>query len=81
MFVPSDKYITINEDRAKYLVETFGEDAVEEKTSFSFEYINLNWSLSHPQPVKNIIKFLLLFWIFPDKISKLCRDIQKKVLQ
>jgi len=37
MFVPSDKYISINEDRAKYLTETFGEAAVEEKTSFSFD--------------------------------------------
>ena len=37
MFVPSDKYITINEDRAKYLTDTFGETVVEEKTSFSFD--------------------------------------------
>jgi hypothetical protein len=37
MFVPSDKYISINEERAEYLVETYGEDAVEEKTSFSFD--------------------------------------------
>lgn len=37
MFVPSDKYISINEDRAKYLTETFGEAVVEEKTSFSFD--------------------------------------------
>lgn len=37
MFVPSDKYITINEDRANYLIETYGEDSVEEKTTFSFD--------------------------------------------
>jgi hypothetical protein len=37
MFLPTDKYITINEDRAAELVETFGESAVEEKTSFSFD--------------------------------------------
>jgi hypothetical protein len=37
MFVPSDKYISINEERAEYLVETYGEDAVEEKTTFSFD--------------------------------------------
>lgn len=37
MFVPSDKYISINKDRAEFLVETFGEDSVEEKTSFSFD--------------------------------------------
>lgn len=37
MFVPTDKYITINEDRANELVEVFGEEAVEEKTSFSFD--------------------------------------------
>lgn len=37
MFVPSDKYITINEDRFNYLSETFGEDSVEEKTAFEFD--------------------------------------------
>jgi hypothetical protein len=37
MFVPSDKYISINEDRAKYLTDAYGEDVVEEKTSFSFD--------------------------------------------
>ena len=37
MFVPSDKYISINEDRAQHLVDTYGEDAVEEKTTFSFD--------------------------------------------
>ena len=37
MFVPSDKYISINEERAGYLVDTYGDDAVEEKTSFSFD--------------------------------------------
>ena len=37
MFVPSDKYISINEDRAQHLVETYGEEAVEEKTTFSFD--------------------------------------------
>lgn len=37
MFVPSDRYLTINEDRATALIETYGEDAVEEKTSFSFD--------------------------------------------
>jgi hypothetical protein len=37
MFVPSDKYISVNEERANYLIETYGEDAVEEKTTFSFD--------------------------------------------
>lgn len=37
MFVPSDKYISINQERAEYLVETYGEDAVEEKTTFAFD--------------------------------------------
>lgn len=37
MLCPSDKYIMINEARSQYLVETFGEDSVEEKTSFSFD--------------------------------------------
>jgi hypothetical protein len=37
MFVPTDKYITINSDRAEELQETYGEDIVEEKTTFSFD--------------------------------------------
>jgi hypothetical protein len=37
MFVPTDKYITINEDRAEELKDTYGEDIVEEKTTFSFD--------------------------------------------
>jgi hypothetical protein len=37
MFVPTDKYITINEERAEELKEQYGDDIVEEKTSFSFD--------------------------------------------
>jgi len=37
MFVPTDKYITINEDRATELQEAYGEDIVEEKTTFAFD--------------------------------------------
>lgn len=37
MFVPSDKYISINEDRATELQEAYGEDIVEEKTTFAFD--------------------------------------------
>jgi hypothetical protein len=37
MFVPSDKYITLNPDRAEVLIEKFGQDIVEEKTTFSFD--------------------------------------------
>lgn len=37
MFVPSDKYISINEERAEYLVENYGDEAVEEKTTFAFD--------------------------------------------
>jgi hypothetical protein len=37
MFVPSDKYITITEERADQLVETFGEDIVEENCTFEFD--------------------------------------------
>lgn len=37
MFVPTDKYITINSERAEALREEFGEDIVEEKTTFSFD--------------------------------------------
>lgn len=37
MFVPSDKYITITSERADELKETFGDEIVEEKTTFSFD--------------------------------------------
>jgi hypothetical protein len=36
-FVPSDKYISINKDRAEALIETYGEDIVEENTTFQFD--------------------------------------------
>lgn len=36
MFIAQDKYITINAERAESLRETFGEEIVEEKTTFSF---------------------------------------------
>ena len=37
MFVPTDKYISINEERAEELKEAYGEEIVEEKTTFSFD--------------------------------------------
>jgi anionic cell wall polymer biosynthesis LytR-Cps2A-Psr (LCP) family protein len=37
MLVPTDKYISINEERAEELKEAYGEDIVEEKTVFSFD--------------------------------------------
>ena len=37
MFVPTDKYITINEERADELRETYGDEIVEEDTTFSFD--------------------------------------------
>ena len=37
MFVPSDKYITVTADRADSLIEKYGQDIVEEKTTFSFD--------------------------------------------
>jgi hypothetical protein len=37
MFVPSDKYITINEERAEELRETYGEEIVKEETTFGFD--------------------------------------------
>lgn len=37
MFVPSDKYITVNADKADLLVEKYGQDIIEEKTTFSFD--------------------------------------------
>lgn len=37
MFVPSDKYITINAERAEELQDIYGEEIVEEKTVFSFD--------------------------------------------
>ena len=36
MMVPSDKYITINEERAEELKDAYGDDIVEETTTFSF---------------------------------------------
>ena len=37
MMVPSDKYITVTEARAEDLRETYGEEIVEEETTFSFD--------------------------------------------
>jgi len=37
MFIPMDKYITINSDRADELRDEFGEDIVEENTTFAFD--------------------------------------------
>jgi hypothetical protein len=37
MYVPTDRYISINEERAEELKDTFGEEIVEEKTVFSFD--------------------------------------------
>jgi hypothetical protein len=37
MFVPSDKYITITQDRAEELQEVYGDDIVEEETTFAFD--------------------------------------------
>jgi len=37
LFVPSDKYITVTEARAEELRETYGEEIVEEETTFSFD--------------------------------------------
>lgn len=37
MFIAQDKYITIGEERAEELSETFGEDIVSEDTTFSFD--------------------------------------------
>lgn len=39
MFIPTDKYITINEERAEELKETYGEEIVEEETTFSFDSV------------------------------------------
>jgi hypothetical protein len=37
MLIPSDKYITIKAARASELVDKYGEEIVEEKTTFSFD--------------------------------------------
>ena len=37
MFVPTDGYIKISADRAEELRETYGEEVVEEKTTFGFD--------------------------------------------
>jgi len=39
MFIPMDKYITITPDRAEELQEVYGEEIVEEETTFSFESV------------------------------------------
>lgn len=37
MFIPTDKYITINADRAEQLIEQFDDTIVEESTTFAFD--------------------------------------------
>ena len=37
MFIPQDKYITINAEKAETLREEYGDDIVEESTTFSFD--------------------------------------------
>lgn len=37
MIIVQDKYISINEEKAEILKETYGEDIVEEKTEFAFD--------------------------------------------
>ena len=37
MFIPMDKYLTVTEARAEELRETYGEEIVEEETTFSFD--------------------------------------------
>lgn len=37
MMVPSDKYITITEERAEELKDAYGDDIVDEKTTFAFD--------------------------------------------
>jgi len=37
MFVPTDRYITINAEKAETLREDYGDDIVEENTTFSFD--------------------------------------------
>jgi hypothetical protein len=37
MFIPQDKYITINAEKAETLREEYGDDIVEETTTFSFD--------------------------------------------
>lgn len=37
MFIPQDKYITVNAERAEELRETYGDDIVTEETTFGFD--------------------------------------------
>jgi len=37
MFVPSDKYISLSPEKAEALREEYGEEIVEEKTTFAFD--------------------------------------------
>jgi hypothetical protein len=37
MFIPTDRYITIDEERSKQLAEEFGEDVIEEKPTYTID--------------------------------------------
>lgn len=37
MFIPTDRYISINAEKAEFLIEEFGEEIVEEETTFAFD--------------------------------------------
>jgi len=37
LFVPSDKYLSVTEERADELRETYGDDVIQEDTTFSFD--------------------------------------------
>jgi hypothetical protein len=39
MFIPTDRYITITPDRAEELQEVYGEEIIEEETTFSFDSV------------------------------------------
>lgn len=41
MFLPTKKYLKLTEDRAEHLKETYGEDLVEENTTYSFNPVIL----------------------------------------
>ena len=83
MFLPMDKYITINADRAEQLRDQFGEDIVEETTTFAFDnemvdkygevisnLIEMSDEISEADKVK-IIKAVTKFTVAKGTIDKL----------
>jgi hypothetical protein len=53
MFIPTDKYISITPARANELVDKYGEEIVEEKTTFSFDALMVE---KYGEVISNLIE-------------------------